>query len=54
VVDDGTQPAIPPVRPALPRGAVVAVWFGFQANDLTLRHRHVRRGLLDLRYRAGV
>jgi len=53
VVDDGTQPAIPPVRPALPRGSVVAVWFGFQANDLTLRHHHVRRGLLDLRYRAG-
>jgi hypothetical protein len=53
VVDDGTQPAIPPVRPALPRGAVVAVWFGFQANDLTLRYHHVRRGSLDLRYRAG-
>ena len=53
VIDDGTQPAIAPVRPNLPRGGVVGVWFGFQANDLTLRHRHLRRGLLNLRYRAG-
>ena len=53
VIDDGTQPAIAPVRPNLPRGGVVGVWFGFQANDLTLRHRHLHRGLLNLRYRAG-
>ena len=53
VIDDGTQPAIAPVRPTLPRGAVVGVWFGFQADDLTLRTRHFRRGAMSLRYRAG-
>jgi hypothetical protein len=29
VIDRGTQPAAPPVIPALPAGAVVGVWFGF-------------------------
>jgi hypothetical protein len=53
VVDDGTQPAVPPVRPMLPRGAVVGVWFGYQADVLTLRQRHVRRGAMRLRYGAG-
>ncbi len=53
VIDDGTQPAIPPVRPTLPRGAVVGVWFGYQADVLTLRQRHVRRGAMRLRYPAG-
>ena len=53
VIDEGTQPAVAPVRPTLPRGAVVGVWFGFQANDLTLRHRHLRRGFMTLRYRAS-
>ncbi|MBV9096158.1 MAG: hypothetical protein JO132_20175 [Streptosporangiaceae bacterium] len=36
VIDQGTQPAAPPVVPALPAGAVVAVWFGFNGNTLTL------------------
>jgi hypothetical protein len=53
VIDDGTQPAIPPVQPTLPRGAVVGVWFGFQADVLTLRQRHLRRGVMRLRYPAG-
>jgi hypothetical protein len=53
VIDDGTQPAIAPVRPTLPRGAVVGVWFGFQANDLTLRARHARRGAMSLRFHSG-
>jgi hypothetical protein len=53
VIDDGTQPAIPPVRPTLPRGAVVGVWFGYQADVLTLRQRHIRRGAMRLRYPAG-
>jgi hypothetical protein len=37
VVDAGTQPASPPVVPALPAGAVVAVWFGFNGNILSLQ-----------------
>src|SRR5439155_22029924 len=37
VVDQGTQPAIAPVVPKLPQGAVVGIWFGFNGNNLTLR-----------------
>jgi hypothetical protein len=37
VVDDGTEPAVPPVVPQLPAGAVVGVWFGFNGDNLTLR-----------------
>lgn len=36
VVDMGTQPAVPPVVPALPNRAVVGIWFGFNGNNLTL------------------
>ena len=36
VVDAGTQPAIAPVVPVLPKGAVVALWFGSNANNVTL------------------
>lgn len=36
VVDAGTAPAAPPVVPALPRGAVVGLWFGFNGDTLTL------------------
>ena len=36
VVDAGTQPAATPVVPALPAGGVVALWFGFNGNTLTL------------------
>ena len=50
VIDDGTTPAVAPVVPTLPRGAVVAVWFGFQADNLTLHRHHARRGLMRLRY----
>jgi hypothetical protein len=52
VIDDGTQPALPPVTPTLPRAAVVGVWFGFQADTLTLHHDHVRRGIMRLRFDA--
>ena len=52
VIDDGTRPAVDPVRPTLPPGAVVGVWFGFQATNLTLRTRHVRHGAMDLRSRT--
>ncbi len=37
VIDQGSHPLVPPVVPRLPAGAVVALWFGFNANDLTLR-----------------
>ncbi|MFG1647250.1 hypothetical protein ACGFMK_43810 [Amycolatopsis sp. NPDC049252] len=36
VVDEGRAPAAPPVVPALPRGAVVGLWFGFNGDTLTL------------------
>jgi hypothetical protein len=37
VIDKGTQPAMPPVLPALPQGAVVSIWFGSNGNTLTLQ-----------------
>jgi len=37
VIDYGTQPAVPPVLPTLPANAVVALWFGFNGNNLTQR-----------------
>lgn len=36
VVDQGAQPAAAPVVPALPAGAIVAVWFGFNGGTLSL------------------
>jgi hypothetical protein len=36
VVDAGTQPAIAPAVPRLPAGAVVAVWFGYNGDTLSL------------------
>jgi hypothetical protein len=37
VIDQGTQPAIPPVVPNLPARGVVAIWFGANSNTLTLQ-----------------
>ena len=37
VIDAGTQPAIAPAAPTLPQGAIVALWFGFNGNNLTLQ-----------------
>ena len=37
VIDQGTRPAVAPVVPALPRNAVVGIWFGFNGDNLTLR-----------------
>lgn len=37
VINAGTQPAVAPVVPTLPPGAVVGIWFGFNANNLTLK-----------------
>src|SRR5256886_7745867 len=37
VVDQGTQPAMPPVVPTLPNGGIVSIWFGSNGNTLTLQ-----------------
>src|SRR5260221_2410550 len=37
VIDQDTQPAIPPVVPQLPGGGVVAIWSGANSNTLTLQ-----------------
>jgi len=37
VIDKADSPLVPPVVPALPAGAVVAIWFGYNGGDLTLQ-----------------
>ena len=37
VIDKGTRPAVTPTVPTLPAGAVVGIWFGFDANNLLLQ-----------------
>lgn len=37
VIDQGTEPAVAPIMPTIPQGAVVALWFGFNGNNLTLQ-----------------
>ncbi|MGF7238475.1 MAG: hypothetical protein ACQSGP_26460 [Frankia sp.] len=55
VVNAGTTPAVAPVVPVLPAGAVVGVWFGFNGDNLTLtksgRNTVARRGNRRLRLR---
>jgi hypothetical protein len=36
VIDNGTKPAVAPVVPSLPANAIVALWIGFNGNNLTL------------------
>ncbi|KAF9344642.1 hypothetical protein BGX26_004086 [Mortierella sp. AD094] len=36
VINEGTRPAIAPVVPKLPKGAVVGLWFGANSNSVTL------------------
>jgi len=36
VIDKGTQPAVAPIVPTIPKGAVIALWFGFNGNNLRL------------------
>jgi hypothetical protein len=36
VIDKGTRPAVAPVVPTLPANATVALWIGFNGNNLTL------------------
>ena len=37
VIDQGTQAAAQPVMPQLPANGIVALWFGFNGNNLTLQ-----------------
>lgn len=37
VIDAGATPAVAPVVPTLPANAIVAIWTGFNANNLTLQ-----------------
>src|SRR2546421_2837129 len=37
VIDQGTRPAAAPLVPKLPANGVVALWFGFNGNNLTLQ-----------------
>ncbi|MFD8304554.1 hypothetical protein ACFV29_19725 [Streptomyces sp. NPDC059690] len=37
VIDRGTSPAASTVRPRVPRGSTVGIWFGFNATQLTLK-----------------
>ena len=37
VIDQGTQPAATPVVAQLPANGIVALWFGFNGNNLTLQ-----------------
>lgn len=37
VIDQGTQPAVQPTTPTLPQGGIVALWFGFNGNNLMLQ-----------------
>ena len=37
VIDQNTTPAAPPVVPVLPDNAIVALWFGYNGNVLTLQ-----------------
>lgn len=46
VIDKGATPAIAPVQPRLPEKAIVALWFGFNGNVLTLqRNNGFREGM---------
>ena len=47
VIDAGTAPAAPPVVPVLPPNAVVALWFGFNGNNLALHGPSSRGGDTD-------
>lgn len=57
VVDRGTAPAVAPVVPKLPEHYVVALWFGFNANNLSLvgygddlRDNHCQQGMGQFAY----
>lgn len=40
VIDKGSHPAIAPTVPQLPANGIVALWFGFNGNNLTLKSKN--------------
>jgi hypothetical protein len=57
VIDKGTTPAVAPVVPVLPARHIVALWFGFNANNLSfvgqghdLQDNHCTQGLGQFAY----
>jgi len=40
VINQGSEPAINPVVPTIPDGAIVALWFGFNGDNLTQEGAH--------------
>jgi hypothetical protein len=36
VINEGSRPAFPPVKPILPKHAIVGIWFGYNGDTLTL------------------
>ena len=57
VIDRGTTPAVAPVVPKLPARPVIALWFGFNANNLSLagygddlRDNHCQQGMGQFAY----
>jgi hypothetical protein len=38
VIDSGTRPAFPPIKPHIDGDDVVGIWFGYQGDTLTLAH----------------
>jgi hypothetical protein len=57
VIDRGTKPALAPVVPVLPARHIAALWFGFNANNLSLvgygddlRDNHCQQGMGQFAY----
>ncbi|MEU6775715.1 hypothetical protein [Streptomyces sp. NPDC046759] len=54
VIDKGTRPAARTVRPSVPRGSTVGIWFGFNNATLTLRKSGRSNGLTQGRCVNGL
>jgi len=54
VVDKGDTPLVPPVVPTLPAGAIVALWFGYNGNNLLLQNAPGANSLADAKCANGL
>src|SRR5580700_180954 len=54
VIDNGTKPAAAPVVPTLPANAIVALWIGFNGNNLTLAQESHHDTLSDAKCVNGL
>ncbi|MFJ9539795.1 hypothetical protein ACIRPX_21335 [Streptomyces sp. NPDC101225] len=54
VIDKGTRAAARTVRPTVPRGSTVGIWFGFNGTDLTLKSSDRSHALAQGRCVNGV